>query len=107
MQETDDIKEIVMITHTVPRNDLIHPSIVGTSSEWGKVGNSSMRQVLNYDYENKISTWCFGHYHEQAFDVKMDGVRYISHPRGIPKDARSSVYYPKLVDTSKDTIRLT
>lgn len=106
LQDEDDIDEIVMITHTVPRNDIIHPGIAGSLSDWGKIGNSSMKQVLNYDYENKISTWCFGHFHEIAYDKVIDGVRYLSHPRGKPKDAPSQVYFPKLVDTDPVIIKM-
>lgn len=99
-QELDAIEEIVMVTHTVPRDDIVHSSIAGSLSDWGKIGNSSMKQVLDYDYENKISTWCFGHFHETPYDKTIDGVRYVSNPRGKPKDAYNQIYYPKRIDTN-------
>ena len=105
LQDADEIEEIVVVTHTVPRNDIVHHGIPGSLSEWGKIGNSSMKQVLAYDYENKTSTWCFGHFHEIPYDIKMDGVRYVSHPRGKPKDAMSQVYYPKRIDTVTDLVK--
>ena len=106
MQNDHNIDEIVIITHTVPRTNIVSPIFKGSLTDWAKLGNSSMEDVLRYDYENKISTWCFGHFHEVAYDQIHEGVRYISHPRGKPADAISTVYYPKLIDTDRVTIKL-
>lgn len=104
IQTEESINEIVVVTHTVPRRNLVPTGFAGTLSDWAKLGNSFMEDVLKYDSEGKISTWCFGHFHEIAFDQVIEGVRYISHPRGKPSDAINSVYYPKLVDTDQVTI---
>ncbi len=104
LQDNDDIHEIVIVTHTVPRIDLIPISPGSNLVDWAKIGNSSMQEVLNYDIEGKISTWCFGHYHPYHCDIMLDGVRYVSHPRGRPSDAISPVYYPKKIDTELDTV---
>ena len=104
LQDNDEIAEIVIVTHTVPRDDLIMPSNKDDLVDWAKMGNSSMRDVLDYDTEGKISTWCFGHWHSYPCDVIIDNVRYVSHPRGRPEDALSSVYYPKKIDTDLDTV---
>lgn len=98
LQDNDDVHEIVVVTHTVPRHDLIFPRKYDINDH-GKMGNSSMLDVLRYDINGKISTWCFGHYHGYNLDVMKDGVRYVSHMRGRPSDALTTTYYPLLVDT--------
>ena len=91
------IEEIVVITHTVPRKELVvtmpHYSICDLS----KMYNSHMLEVLSADTNNKITTWCFGHNHAIGCDKTLDGIRYISHPRGRPSDNLFPIYYPKLV----------
>ena len=104
LNDKDDVHEIVIITHTVPRKDLIVPSIHDDVVDWSKIGNSSMIEVLDQDTEGKISTWCFGHYHSQHVDTVRDHVRYVSHPRGRPDDALSQHYYPKRIDTASDVV---
>ena len=103
MQGNDDIQEIIIVTHTVPRTDLL-PNYDRDLVDWAKTGNSNMVDVLRNDVDGKISTWCFGHIHSHHVDTKLDGIRYISHPRGRPNDALSPIYYPKCVDTVSDGI---
>jgi len=104
LQNNDDIGEIVVITHTVPRHDLSSLSQGGDLVDWAKMGNSSMKQVLDNDPEGKISAWCYGHDHYHPGDQVIDGVRYISHPRGRPEDSMISSYFPKMVNTATDVI---
>lgn len=94
---TDIIKEIVLITHTVPHKDLISPMHYMSNYDLSKTYNSNMKDVLSFDTNKKISTWCFGHYHTLACDEVINGVRYISNPRGRPDDTMYTNYYPKLV----------
>lgn len=103
MQEEDHVQEIIVITHTLPRHDLIVPAR-DDLVDWSKSGNSAMRQVLDHDPNGKISTWCFGHLHNNHIDMRRDGIRYISHPRGRPDDAIFPIYYPKRIDTQLDKI---
>lgn len=103
MQEEDQVQEIIIVTHTLPRADLIIPTF-DDMVDWSKAGNAAMKQVLEYDINGKISTWCFGHMHDQHVDTRKDGVRYISHPRGRPDDAVFPIYYPKRIDTQLDKI---
>lgn len=103
MQNNDDISEIILLTHTVPRMDLI-PPYDRDLVDWSKTGNSSMNDVLLNDINGKISTWCFGHIHSHHVDSRKDGVRYVSHPRGRPDDAIFPIYYPKRIDTQLDKI---
>lgn len=99
MQEDDDIDEIVVVTHTVPRPDLFYMD--GSLVDYGKMGNSSYQTVIDADYENKISTWVFGHYHSVHVDVEMNSIRYVSNPRGTPETSLSPVYHPLIVRLSE------
>lgn len=96
--KVDRIEEIVVITHTLPRRDLVEvpPSI--KLPDLGKLYNSALSDVFAHDTGKKISTWCFGHYHAEAVDKKIDGVRYVSNPRGTPYDTTFPIYYPKLIN---------
>lgn len=95
--KTSLIKEIVIITHTVPKKELITPAPYMSMADLTKLYNSNLAEVLNVDVHNKISTWCFGHLHSESIDQTIDNVRYISHPRGRPDDMLFPVYYPKLI----------
>lgn len=94
----DMIEEIVIITHTLPRKDLIKPDPNFLVHNLAKMYNSNLSEVLLADTNKKVSTWCFGHYHNAGCDKTIDGIRYISNPRGRPGDTSFPVYYPKLVE---------
>lgn len=98
LQKHPDIKKILIVTHTVPGKNLIEHdlSLLGTY-RFNITGNSMMDQVFEYDYEKKISTWAFGHYHGDI-DTVINNVRYVSNPRGRKKGAwGKAVYYPKRI----------
>ncbi len=95
--KVDKIEEIVVITHTLPRKDLIIPEHYMTTSDLAKLHNSQFEEILKVDKNRKIKTWCFGHYHLEACDKTIDGIRYVSNPRGRPDDSIFPVYYPKLI----------
>jgi len=77
-----DVKKIVVVTHTVPRADLImhDPQIVNTY-KFNCMGNKYLSAALEMDTEHKIHTWCFGHYHNKI-DQYRDGIRYVNNCRG-------------------------
>ena len=61
------------------------------------MGNSRIQDALKEDGENKIKLWCFGHYH-RPIDTVIDGIRYVSNPRGRGDTEFSQIaYYPKRV----------
>lgn len=97
LNRTNAIEEIVIITHTVPKKELIDPINQFSLNGLTKLYNSHMEEVAGADIHKKISTWCFGHYHNIAWDRTIDGIRYVSHPRGLPGDSLFPVYYPKLI----------
>lgn len=95
--KTEMIKDIIVITHTLPRKDLIVPVHYMQTVNLTKLYNSQFNQIISSNLNKKIKTWCFGHYHAEACDVVIDGIRYVSNPRGRPDDSIFPVYYPKLI----------
>jgi predicted phosphohydrolase len=94
LQKRPDVKSIVIVTHTVPAVDLIeHDSELASTYRFNAMGNSNMSYVLDEDTENKIKTWCFGHYHNQV-DRQLNNIRYVNNCKG---SADNLVYYPKRI----------
>jgi len=82
LQTYQDVKRIVIITHTVPSFEFIeHDLSLEGSYRQNVFGNSFMRGVLAADTEKKIDTWCFGHYHGSV-DRGGNGIRYVNNCRG-------------------------
>lgn len=98
LQTHIDVKKIVVATHTVPRPDLIsHDIDLEGSLKFNTMGNSFMQHVLSVDTENKVHTWCFGHYHGDV-DQTHNGVRYVNNCRGRRGSPWSHwVYHPKRI----------
>lgn len=93
----DKVKDIVIITHTVPLKQLVVPKSYMSISDLSKTCNTSLNEILAADKNKKIKVWCFGHDHTNAWDETINGIRYVSNPRGRPDDSIFPVYYPKLV----------
>ena len=85
MNERDDIKQIIVFTHTIPHRDFL----VGPAHEFygtnGCFFNSTMGQVVEADMNKKISHWFFGHTHFQH-DKKVDHISYMCNPVGYPHE---------------------
>jgi predicted phosphodiesterase len=98
LQTHQDVKHIVVATHTVPLPELIdHDPLILNSKRFNTLGNHYMRQVLDADTEGKIHTWCFGHYHCDV-DQVHNGIRYVNNCLGkINSSYFKSVYYPKRI----------
>lgn len=101
LQTHVDVKNIVIVTHTVPSLELInHDTSLEGTYRVNTMGNSMMRQILNADTQGKIKTWCMGHYHS-SIDRVWDGVRYVNNCRGRgDTDWRQSAYYPRRIEVS-------
>lgn len=98
LQTQKDVKSIVIVTHTLPASWIIQhdPELVDTW-RYNTMGNRQMDLVFEEDTENKIKTWCFGHYH-RPIDTVKDGIRYVSNPRGRGDTPyKQVVYYPKRI----------
>lgn len=99
LQRHRDVKKILIVTHTVPRKNLIdHDIHLDGSYRFNCMGNSLMELVNSTDTESKIHTWCFGHYHNPV-DRLIDGVRYVNNCRGRGDTEYSNpVYFPKRIE---------
>lgn len=99
LQTHMDVKKIVVVTHTVPRAELIqHDVDLDGCYRFNTMGNSNMNLVLAADRMKKITTWCFGHYHGSV-DQTRDGVRYVNNCRGRHGTAWSHyVYHPLRIE---------
>jgi predicted phosphohydrolase len=99
LQTVPDVSRIVIVTHTVPGYDLVsHDIDLNGTHRINTMGNSMMQQVLAADTENKISHWCFGHYHGSV-DRTHNEIRYVNNCRGRGDTAyRQVAYYPKRIE---------
>ena len=87
-----------MVSHTVPNPRIIqHDLELMDTYRFNSMGNSHLALALENDTEHKIKTWCFGHYHRPV-DTIINGVRYVSNPRGRGDTNYSQIaYYPKRI----------
>jgi len=99
LQTHQDVKKIVIVTHTVPEAQLIQHDIdLAHRYDFNCMGNRLMQLVRTNDTENKIHTWCFGHYHGSV-DQTLGGIRYVNNCRGRGDTLhRKHVYYPKRIE---------
>ena len=82
LQTHQEVKHIVMITHTLPSPTFIkHDPDLIDHWRFNSMGNYHMQLALEEDTENKIKHWCFGHYHRPV-DCEVNNIRYVSNPRG-------------------------
>jgi len=98
LQTHQDIKELVVVTHTPPDPELLahDPELEGTHM-LNCSGNSHILKAFVEDTESKINTWCFGHYHGDV-DKRLHGVRFVNNCRGRSGTPWSkSVYQPKRI----------
>jgi hypothetical protein len=97
-QEDAAVHAIVILTHTVPRCELLRKGVYPRGAvDAAFYGNSRMEGVPALDTSCKIALWHFGHSHAGA-DAQLGHIRYLSHPRGRPDDFNRVVYAPLLVD---------
>jgi predicted phosphodiesterase len=98
LQTHQDVRHIVVVTHTVPLSDLVeHDLSIAGLERFNLLGNRYMQQVLDADTESKIHTWCFGHYHSDVDQVRSS-VRYVNNCLGKRNSPYfKSVYYPKRI----------
>ena len=95
LQTHKDVKKIIAVTHTLPDPALIaHDVELSGSHKTNVMGNRFMMQALAADTENKLHTWCFGHYHG-SLDQTKSNIRFVNNCRGRGDTKYSKqVYYP-------------
>lgn len=98
VQRHQDIKSLVVVTHTVPDVMLVeHDVELEGSHRLNCTGNSHLIKSVVEDTEGKIDTWCFGHYHSDIDQIRQ-GIRFVNNCRGRGNTPWSkSVYNPKRI----------
>jgi len=98
LQTHPEVKQIIIVSHTVPVPELIaHDVDLEASYKFNVMGNRLLDAVRMVDTESKISTWCFGHYHG-AVDQHINGIRYVNNCRGRSGTQHwQYAYYPKKI----------
>ena len=99
LQMHRDVEKIVVVTHTVPDSSLIeHDISLAGRLKFNVMGNNLMQHALAVDTENKIHTWCFGHYHGKI-DQYRNGIRYVNNCRGRgDSEYKQWVYNPLRIE---------
>lgn len=99
LQAHQDVKKIVMVTHTVPCAELIaHDIDLEGSMRFNMMGNRDMLRSLAADAAKKIHTWCFGHYHGSVDQIRY-GVRFVNNCRGRHGSPWAHhVYHPRRIE---------
>lgn len=88
LQTVNSIEKIVLVTHTVPNQELVSNVHNGVNFS---VDASEI--VEKEDRNEKMNTWCFGHW-TCPIDFQGMRCRYISNPMGYPDDCDGSTYFP-------------
>jgi UDP-2,3-diacylglucosamine pyrophosphatase LpxH len=98
LQTHQDVRAIVVVTHTVPAPWIVNHDIdLIDTWRFNCMGNPHMQLVIDEDTENKIHTWCFGHYHKSV-DRYLHGIRYVNNCRGRGDTEWSQpAYYPRRI----------
>jgi hypothetical protein len=98
LQTHQDVKAIVLVSHTVPSPSLIdHDLELEGHYRFNTSGNPHLEKALTADSEGKIKAWCFGHYH-RSVDRNINNIRYVNNCRGRGNTPWSQpVYYPKRI----------
>jgi len=74
LQKHLDVKNIIVVTNSVPKIQLYHGEIPNILNP-----EISLDLILSADTERKISKWVFG-MHNKAVDKKIDYINYINNP---------------------------
>lgn len=89
LNDMPEIKNIIVVTHTVPRVELLNMSPSFPVEHQNRMGSSLMADVPKADKGRKIKLWLYGHQHASK-DVTLDGIRYLQQTRGFQKDGDPS-----------------
>ena len=89
LQRHLDIKNIVVVTNAVPRDDLYF----GETPTYD-VGQTPLHESLDVDTEHKVTHWVFGTYNKPS-DTFIDTINYVNNPY-----ERRTTYWPKRITIS-------
>ena len=88
------IKNIVIITHTIPLKEFATEQIPSgeITKDYSYLLNTKLEDITNNKY-SKLKYWIFGHVHSQYNEIK-NNIYYICNPRGRPEDYCRIEYKP-------------
>lgn len=86
-QDDDSVKNIVVVTHTIPSEKLT-AWLEGYHS-WNEMTpsyvNTQMENVIDVDENHKIKHWVYGHTHRRQID-EYRGIIFSNNARGYPRE---------------------
>lgn len=91
-EKNNTIKNIVIITHTVPRKKYCDTYM--SSDGYPSQHNSKFTNLFK---NSKISHWIFGHTHQHWYDT-YNNIQFISNGRGRPDDFDREEYKPLQIE---------
>lgn len=96
LQRNNQVKKIVVCTHSVPRPDLIsHDMELQSDHRIHVLGNQWLNEIRRVDFHKKIHTWVFGHY-QNPVDRILEKVRYVNNALAV-ETSPYLPYYPKKI----------
>jgi hypothetical protein len=72
------------------------PALYEDYANLGTSGSSFLSDIANQNVSNKIKIWAFAQ-SLTSVDTFINGIRYVSNPRGTLHTAGNSIYYPMLI----------
>lgn len=91
-ENDSNIKNIIIITHTVPHYKLLTHNYIDVEYEMlsGSYANSNMIEVLNHS--SKIKAWIYGHTHNRKI-INIDDVDFINNAFGYKMYNESNNFF--------------
>ena len=87
MQKSNDVNNVVVISHTVPNRNLL------LNKEHDNLATDASDYLDSEDINNKITTWCFGHWN-QPMNITVNQCDFVSNPKGKPETSSGLLYHP-------------
>lgn len=88
LQKHGDVKNIIMVTNSVPKQELYYGQVPDNYKQ-----KKTLDFCLDFDTEKKITNWAFGSY-GKAVDTEINGIRYLNNPYFF-----NQPYWPKRIKT--------
>jgi hypothetical protein len=87
MQKSNDVNNVVVVSHTVPNRQLL------LNYDEENIATDASEYLDSEDINNKISTWCFGHWNH-ALNITVNQCDFVSNPKGRPELSSGLLYHP-------------
>lgn len=89
LNNREDIRSIVVVTHVPPNVEMLTFKDDDDEYFWNYLNpsyvNEDLKKILKEDKNNKIKIWCSGHVHSRMDFVK-DNILYVTNARGYPNE---------------------